>query len=93
MATEQNYNETAAADTLAQQKLGQGQGVSGGPGISQSFSRAEEKGKSKKVTFTHTYFHFIGPGTDRAGGAVESNSNDDLCFTYDIYLTIMPELR
>ena len=70
-------------NTLYQQLLGFGQGVSGGPGISQNFTRGEDKGTSKTVTFSRTYIHFLGPGTEYMGAQIKSNDDNEMCFAFD----------
>lgn len=56
-------SETAAASTTSvQQELGFGQGLSGGPGITQSFTRQEDGGWSEVKEFEHTYVQSIGLG-------------------------------
>ena len=44
--------------TQDQAELGFGQGVSGGPGIAQEFSREEDIGWSECVPFQYTYVQF-----------------------------------
>lgn len=88
---EAQYNvEQIAGNTIAQQKLGIGQGVSGAGGISQSFTRNEGSHSSKVVEFSHTYIHFLGPGTDSTGAVIESNDDNQLCFAYDWGASFLP---
>ena len=77
-------------NTLNQQLLGFGQGVSGGPGISQNFTRGEDKSTSKTVTFSRTYIHFLGPGTEYMGAQIKSNDDNQMCFAFDFGGNILP---
>ncbi|KAL4218846.1 hypothetical protein ACF0H5_021434 [Mactra antiquata] len=84
----------ATADNIsakqAEESLGAGPGVSGGPGIQQVFSREEDGGHSETVTFSRTYIHFIGPGIEYSGGTVEPNFERKETFSYDFGASIIP---
>lgn len=77
-------------NTLNQQLLSFRQGVSGGTGVSQHFTRAEDSSTSKTVTFSRTYIHFLGPGTEYMGVQIKSNEDKAMCFAYDFGGSILP---
>ena len=79
-----------AQNTEAQQQLGYGPGVSGGPGICQTFSRGEDGHSIKTVTFTKTYIHFMGPGTEYVGAHMLTDDNNCLTYGYDFGGSIIP---
>ena len=82
--------EAIGDNTLNQQLLGFGQGVSGGPRISQNFTRAGDNGTSKTVTFSRTYIHFLGPGTEYMGAQIKSYDDNQMCFAFDFGGSILP---
>lgn len=78
------------ASTTEVQELGFGQGVSGGPGIIQSFTRQEDGGWSEVKEFEHTFVKAIGPGTEYHCSRVETNYEIKLCFSYDLGASLIP---
>lgn len=84
-------DDKAMADpTEVQTALGFGQGVSGGPGITQSFSRSEDGGWCETVVSYRTYLQAIGPGTEYQGSRIDTNYENKLCFSYDWGASIVP---
>lgn len=81
---------TAPNATEVQSELGFGQGVSGGPGINQIYTRDEDSAWSEVKTFTQTFVHAIGPGSDYAGTRIETNAQNKLCFSYDWGASMIP---
>ena len=86
---EQNFKDTLQT-TAAQQELGYGQGVSGAGGISQLFERSKAGHTKKEVTFSRTYIHFLGPGTEGAGLGTETDDDGRLCYSYDFGASFLP---
>ena len=79
-----------AQNTADQQELGYGPGVSGGPGISQTFIRKEDGHSVKSVTFSRTYVHFLGPGTEYIGPHILTDDRNCLVYGYDFGGSIIP---
>lgn len=78
------------SNTDAQATLGQGDGVSGTQGIYQDYTKSEASGSSKTKSFSYTYIHFMGPGTEYSGATIETNADNKLCFSYDWGASIIP---
>lgn len=76
--------------SVMQEVLGDGQGVSAGDGIVQTYTRGEDKGWSETVTFSRPFIHFLGPGTEFAGAMLESNEDNELCYYYDFGGSFLP---
>ena len=76
----QPTDSIVAKNTIEQEELGHGQGVSAGNGICQTFTRGQDTGHSKTVTFSRTYIHFLGQGT---GACFETNQDDKICMSFD----------
>ena len=79
-----------AQNTADQQELGYGPGVSGGPGICQTFSRKEDGHSVKTVTFSRTCVHFLGPGTEYVGPHILTDDKNCLVYGYDFGGSIIP---
>ena len=88
--TQAPNDNIVAQNTVAQEELGYGQGVSSGNGICQTFTRGQDTGQSKTVTFSRTYIHFLGPGTDVTGACFETNEYDKICMSFDFGGSYVP---